>query len=119
LDEILEGHARETSPFTRRDGANMLDRLLERARHIPVWLLSFGNAVVGAGDLEAKMTRLGRKTKALEIGYMHLPAVATVEKKRANRELLVIGVDADAVAKRNAERRAAAELQSSGSAAAG
>jgi hypothetical protein len=120
LDEILEGHVRETSPFTRRDGANMIDRLLERARHIPLWLLSFGNAVVGASDLEGKMARLGRKTKALEIGYMHLPAVATARKKAENRELLVIGVDVDAVAKLTEERRAApVQLPSSLSAAAG
>jgi adenine-specific DNA-methyltransferase len=120
LDEILEGHTRETSPFTRRDGASMIDRLLERAEHIPVWILSFGNAVVGASDLEAKMARFGRKTKALEIGYMHLPAVATARKKAENRELLVIGVDEAAVAKLNEKPSVASvQLQSSLSAAAG
>jgi adenine-specific DNA-methyltransferase len=120
LDEILEGHTRETSPFTRRDGANMIDRLLERAQRIPIWLLSFGNAVVGSSDLEAKMARFGRETKALEIGYMHLPAVATARKKAENRELLVIGVDEAAVAKLNEKRSVASvQLQSSLSAAAG
>jgi hypothetical protein len=71
----------------------MIDSLLERARHIPVWVLSLGNAVVGVEELEAKMVRLGRKTKALEIAYQHLPAVATEEKKRTNKEFLVIGWD--------------------------
>src|SRR5262245_49120869 len=95
IDELLEGHARATSPFTAKDGAALLDMLFERARHIPVWLLSLGNAVVGLDDLEAKMTRLGRQTRAIAICYQHLPAVATQEKKRENRELLVVGWDPD------------------------
>jgi hypothetical protein len=49
--------------------------------------------VVTVEELEAKMVRLGRKTKALEIAYQHLPAVATEEKKRTNKEFLVIGWD--------------------------
>jgi hypothetical protein len=93
IDQLLEGTTRETSPFTARDGAGMIDTLLERAGHIPVWILSFGNATISLGDLEAKMARLGRSTKAIAIPYQHLPAVATEEKKEANREYLLIGVD--------------------------
>jgi len=52
--------------------------------------------VVSIEELEAKMTRLGRKTRALEIAFQHLPAVATEEKKRANREFLVVGWDPEA-----------------------
>jgi 16S rRNA G966 N2-methylase RsmD len=44
IDEMLERTTRETSPFTARDGAAMIDTLLERATHIPIWVLSFGNA---------------------------------------------------------------------------
>ena len=97
LDEILEGQSRPTSPFTAKTGASMIDALLERAQHIPVWVLSLGNAVVTVEELEAKMARLGRKTKAIEIAYQHLPAVATAEKKRTNREFLVVGWDPDRV----------------------
>ena len=93
IDELLEGHSRPTSPFTAKDGASMIDSLLERATHIPIWLLSLGNAVVGIEELEAKMARLGRETKAIEIRYQHLAAVATEEKKQKNREFLVIGWD--------------------------
>lgn len=93
IDEMLEGASRDTSPFTARDGARMIDGLLERAAHIPVWLLSLGNAVVGIDDLEVKMTRLGRETKAIEIAYQHIPAVATAEKKATNKEFLVVGWD--------------------------
>jgi hypothetical protein len=93
IDQMLEGATRETSPFTARDGASMIDTLLERAVHIPIWALSFGNAVASLEDLEAKMTRLGRLTKAIAIRYQHLPAIATAEKKEQNREYLLIGVD--------------------------
>jgi hypothetical protein len=93
IDEILEGSSRPTSPFTAKTGASMLDALFERAQHIPIWLLSLGNAVVGVDELEAKMARLGRRTKALEIAYQHLPAVATEEKKAKNKEFLVVGWD--------------------------
>jgi hypothetical protein len=96
IDEILEGRSRPTSPFTARDGATMLDALFDRAQHIPVWLLSLGNAVVTIEELAAKMTRFGRETKAIAIRYQHLPAVATAEKKEANREFLVVGWDAEA-----------------------
>jgi adenine-specific DNA-methyltransferase len=93
IDQLLEGTTRPTSPFTARDGASMIDALLERAVHIPVWVLSFGNAVATLDELEEKMTRLGRIAKAIAIHYQHLPAIATAVKKRENREFVLIGVD--------------------------
>jgi hypothetical protein len=93
IDEILEGRSKPTSPFTARDGASMLDLLFERATHIPIWILSLGNAVVGIDELREKMMRLGRSTRAIVIKYKHMPAVATEEKNRENREFLVIGWD--------------------------
>lgn len=93
IDQLLEGATRPTSPFTTRDGVSMIDALLERAQHLPVWVMSFGNAVTSLEELEAKMARHGRVTKAIAIRYQHLPAIATEEKKRENREFLLIGVD--------------------------
>lgn len=93
IDEILEGASRPTSPFTVRGGSAMLDGLFDRAQHIPIWLLSFGNAAVGIEELVSKMARFGRETRAIAIRYQHLPAVATAEKKRENREFLVVGWD--------------------------
>jgi hypothetical protein len=93
IDQLLEGITRPTSPFTARDGASMIDTLLDRAQHIPIWMLSFGNAVASLEELEAKMIRRGRHTKAIAIRYRHLPAVSTEEKKASNREYLLIGVD--------------------------
>ena len=108
IDEILEGSTKPTSPFTAKGGAAMIDGLLDRARHIPIWLLSLGNEVVTLSDLEEKMRRLGRDTQAIEIKHQHLPAVATEEKKRRNREFLVVGWDAEAVrlASGNTQERA-------------
>jgi hypothetical protein len=97
IDRILEGSQRPNSPFTARDGAGMIDGLFERATHIPVWLLSLGNAVVTIEELEAKMLKFGRKTRTIEIAYQHLPAVATEEKKATNKEFLVVGWDEAAV----------------------
>jgi hypothetical protein len=93
IDQLLEGTTRPTSPFTARDGASMSDTLLDRAQHIPIWILSFGNAVASLEELEAKMIRRGRQTKAIAIRYQHLPAIATDEKKESNREYLLLGVD--------------------------
>ena len=42
------------------------------------------------------MSRLGRRTRAIEIRYQHLPAVATAEKKATNLEFLVVGWDPEA-----------------------
>ena len=93
IDEILEGASRKTSPFTAKDGANMLDGLFERAVHIPIWILSLGNAVVSVEELEGKMVKHGRRVKAIALKYQHLPAVATDEKKATNKEFIVVGVD--------------------------
>lgn len=96
IDQLLEGTTRPTSPFTAKTGASLLDSLFEKATHIPVWVLSLGNAVVTIEELEAKMAKHGRKTKCIALAYQHLAAVATEEKKRMNREFLVIGVDPEA-----------------------
>ena len=105
IDEILEGRSRPTSPFTAKDGAEMLDTLFSRAQHIPIWLLSLGNAVVGIEELEAKMSRLGRATHSIVLRYQHLPAVATEKKKKANREFLVVGWDPEAPLLRSLPQR--------------
>jgi len=74
----------------------MIDGLFERATHIPIWILSLGNAVVSIEKLEAKMTKHGRSVKSIALRYQHLPAVATEVKKATNQEFIVVGVDEDA-----------------------
>jgi hypothetical protein len=53
--------------------------------------------VVGIDELVQKMARFGRSTKAIELAYQHIPAVATEEKKATNKEFLVVGWDARGV----------------------
>ncbi len=96
LDQILEGSARTVSPFSRKAGASMLDQVFERARHIPVWVLSLGNAIVTLEDLEAKMREHGREVRSTAIRYAHKASVASDEARRTNRELVVVGWDPEA-----------------------
>jgi adenine-specific DNA-methyltransferase len=97
IDQILEGTTRATSPFTAKTGASLIDTLFERATQIPLWILSLGNKVVTLEELEAKMVKRGRRTRATAIAYQHLPAVATAEKKETNREFLIVGWDENAL----------------------
>jgi len=96
LDEILGDAARPVSAFSRKDGAGALDEVLKRAAHIPVWVLSFGNAVADLGELEAKMRALGRETRATAVHYAHKESMASAEKTRSNREFVVVGWDPEA-----------------------
>ncbi len=93
LDQILGDATRPVSSFSRKDGAGKLDELLKRATHIPVWVLSFGNAVAELQELEAKMRSLGRETRATAVRYVHKESVASEEKKAINREFVVVGWD--------------------------
>jgi hypothetical protein len=93
LDEIFEGEARSVSSFSRTGGTALLDQLFERSAHIPVVVVSFGNAEITLDELEAKLRRTGRETRAIELHYAHKASVARAATRRANREYLVIGVD--------------------------
>ena len=93
LDEILEGASLPVSVFSAKDGTSMVDELLSRAAHIPVWVLSFGNAVAGIEELEAKMKTRGRCTRAVAVHFMHKESVASEVKKALNQEFVVVGWD--------------------------
>jgi 16S rRNA G966 N2-methylase RsmD len=95
LDAILGDAERPMSAFSRRAGAGMLDEVLRCAAHIPVWVLSFGNAVADLADLEAKMKALGRETRATAVQYAHKESVASEAKKALNKEFVVVGWDPD------------------------
>jgi adenine-specific DNA methylase len=93
LDEILEGTSRSVSPFSAKNGASMLDQLFESAAHIPVWVLSLGNATVTIEELEAKMRAHGREVRSTSIHYAHKAAVAKAESREQNREFILVGWD--------------------------
>ena len=93
IDEILEGTSLPVSPFSAKGGASLLDRVLERATHIPVWVLSLGNATVTTDELEAKMRGHGREVRSTSIRYAHKAAVASKEAREQNREFILVGWD--------------------------
>jgi adenine-specific DNA methylase len=93
LDEILEGSAKPISPFSAKSGAGLLDTLFEKAGHIPVWVLSLGNATTTLEDLESKMRQHGREVHSTAVRYAHKAAVASAESRQSNRECVVVGWD--------------------------
>jgi adenine-specific DNA methylase len=97
LDEIFEGQALAPSPFTSKDGTDQIDALLDVAAHIPLWVLSFGNAACSLDALETKMVDRGRQVRVLEIKYAHKVSVARKDTRAANREFLVLGWDPESL----------------------
>ncbi|MFH1892554.1 MAG: DNA adenine methylase [Candidatus Zixiibacteriota bacterium] len=93
IDEILEGSSLPISPFSAKGGASMLDLLFERSKHIPIWILSLGNAEVTLEDLEQQMRRHGREVQATAVHYMHKASQASQEKRQQNREFILVGWD--------------------------
>lgn len=91
IDEILEGAALSKSPFSAKSGASMLDRLFQNAQHIPVWILSLGNAQVGLEELEQQMRRHGREVRTATVRYQHKSAQSSEEKRSQNREFILVG----------------------------
>lgn len=91
LDSVLTRSVTEpglsTSPFTKDTRA--LETLLEQARHIPIWLLSYGNHQLSVDELAALVRRQDpkRKIEASARAFRHLPHVS---KSTATQELLVM-----------------------------
>jgi adenine-specific DNA methylase len=88
IDEIL-GERHEPSAFSGRDGLDYLVALLAECQAYPLWVISYGNAVV---DLETVKTAIERfrPAHAIEIAYSHMTAVATKEKRESNREFIIL-----------------------------
>ena len=93
VDDLLGDERRPSSLFSAQGGASLLDKLFERAQHIPIWILSYGNAVTTLDELEKKMAQHGRVTRVKSIRYAHKSAQASDVKKWENREFILIGVD--------------------------
>ena len=105
LDEIFDGEAKPVSRFS--ESVDLLDALFESAMHVPVWLLSYGNAELSGADLEDRVAACGRETRLIEVAYAHKASVARAETRARNRELLVVAVDPEhRLIQRIRERRA-------------
>ena len=93
LDEMLAGHEiePERSRFSKADSLAALAELLERARHIPVWAMTYGGPAIDAQSLRDLMTRYRRSVRMEAVRYAHLAALASEEAKERNLELILIG----------------------------
>ena len=93
LDDLLRGEARpaESNPFSTESPEKMLPRLFEAAEHIPTWIVSFGNKVIGLGDLMDIVRRYRPKVTGREIKHAYCTGLASAESRKRNRELLVVG----------------------------
>jgi adenine-specific DNA methylase len=88
LDEIL-GERHEASAFSEREGLNHFASLLEQCQAYPLWVISYGNAVADLDAVRGAVERF-RPTRAVEIAYSHMNAVATQAKREANREFIIL-----------------------------
>lgn len=88
LDSILFGKdavSQEISSFSSSPEA--LHPLLEAAKHIPVWVISYGNKVLELPELIEMVKRHRANVVGFARSYQHL---AHVSKNSNNQELLVI-----------------------------
>lgn len=91
LDSILFGSqdSRDKPSSSFSQGVETLDTLLESARHIPVWLLSYGNKAISLEELIRLVQRHvpARMVEGFSRKYQHLPHVA---KTTVHQELLIV-----------------------------
>ena len=93
LDDLLRGGPADDppSPFSTEPPERILPRLFEAADHIPVWVLSYGNARIDLSALMDLVRRFRPHVEGREIRYAHCTGLASDESRQRNRELLVIG----------------------------
>ena len=88
LDNLLEGETRPTSPFSR--STDLLPQLFEVCQHIPVWVVSFNNAVVGLEELLDLIRPHRPNTRAVRVPYRHLGSIASEVKNAENEEYIIL-----------------------------
>lgn len=91
LDTVLFGEP-ESVGSSFSTGVGALNGLLESARHIPIWVLSYGNQCLPLEELVALVQRQvpNRDVQGFSRHYKHL---AHVSKNKLNQELLVIATE--------------------------
>ena len=91
LDMILEGRdePRETSGFNAPGALQLLDDLLDRAAHIPAWVLSFGGGKVTHDELLARVQR-HRPARLANIDIRYRTGTAGGGDSGRRREILIV-----------------------------
>ena len=88
LDELL-GESHEASTFSSKDGLTELVQLLSCCGNYPLWVISYGNAVAEIEEVKAVVEQF-RPVRAIEIAYQHLASTSSAQKRRDNREFLLL-----------------------------
>jgi hypothetical protein len=88
LDGWLEG-MRETSPYSADCGLAEFGEFLGLCGSHRLWVISYGNAVASLDEVRGVIEQF-RPTRAVELAYVHMGAVATREKREANREFIIL-----------------------------
>jgi adenine-specific DNA methylase len=93
LDSLLfekqSAASKQISTFSK--SLEALDNLLEGARHMPVWVISYGNKHLSLSELQERVKRHvpSHKVIGAQKQYAHL---AHVSKRESNQELLIIAI---------------------------
>lgn len=89
IDRLLTGSVQKDPPSSFSKSTDMLDALFESARHIPVWVLSYGDKTVDLDELKALVQthRPDARITAHAKHYIHMPHVS---ENKTHQELLVI-----------------------------
>lgn len=93
VDQILAGEVTEVrrSAFSGPEAMAFVERMFEAARHIPIWAVTYGNAVVGLDEIVALVGKFKKQVTAVELAYIHCSGLAGEESRTKNRELIIIG----------------------------
>lgn len=94
IDSLLAGKVQDkASPSQFSTGLEPLHTLLESVQHIPIWLLSYGNHLIGESELVALVKQHAGKRQVVSqaVAYRHMPHMS---KRAGNQELLVLAYPA-------------------------
>jgi len=93
LDDLLRGGPATVEPsvFSRERPERVLPKLFEAADHIPLWIVSYGNQVIGLTELMDLVRRFRPKVMGREIRHAHCTGLASAESRARNREFVIVG----------------------------
>ncbi len=93
LDQILARDLGATLPvsvFSQSGALQQVERLFERTTHVPLTILSYGNAEASLEELVALVRKHRSHVEAHEIHYPHMQNRASKQKNAENREFLLV-----------------------------
>jgi len=93
LDDLLRGESIPVEPsvFTTERPERVLPKLFEAADHIPLWVISYGNQVIGLSELLEIVRRFRPKATGREYKHAHCTGLASAESRERNREYVIVG----------------------------